>query len=267
MTALTLDPIGYIEGCYPDKFGIPRQPGLAPSATAEIVLAHDYAQPDAIRGIEAYSHLWVTFLFHLSPTQWRPLVRPPRLGGNQKVGVFASRSTHRPNRLGQSLVELISTDTNNGVRLQIRGHDLVNGTPVVDIKPYLPWAESIPDVHADWAPEPPPLLPVIFSEKAVQQLARDKNALTLEPLIVEVLAQDPRPAYHRTPGSTAETQQFQLQKNKAGAVKKQPDDGHQEGRIYGVRLVDKDIHFRAIMKGITLTIEVVAIENFSPNKE
>lgn len=267
MTAHALDPIGYIEGCYPDKFGIPRQPGLAPSAKAEIVLTHEYAQPDAIRGIEAYSHLWVTFLFHLSPTQWRPLVRPPRLGGNQKVGVFASRSTHRPNRLGHSLVELIGTDTNNGVRLQIRGHDLVNGTPIVDIKPYLPWAESIPDAHAVWAPEPPTLLPVIFSEKATQQLARDKNSLALQPLIVEVLAQDPRPAYHRTPNSTAKTQRFQLQKNKAEAMKKQPDESQPEERIYGVRLADKDIRFRAIMKGITLTIEVVEIENFSPHRE
>ncbi|MGJ8525464.1 hypothetical protein LMG33818_001192 [Halomonadaceae bacterium LMG 33818] len=263
MTALTLDPIGYVEGCYPDKFGIPRQPGLAPSATAEIVLAHEYAQADAIRGIEAYSHLWVTFLFHLSPTQWRPLVRPPRLGGNQKVGVFASRSTHRPNRLGQSLVELIGTDTRNGVRLRIRGHDLVNGTPVIDIKPYLPWAESIPDAHSDWAPKPPPRLPVIFSEKAAQQLARDTNALTLKALIVEVLAQDPRPAYHRTSSSTAKTQK----KNEAGACKAQPDDSHHQERIYGVRLVDKDIRFRAIMKGTTLTIEVVDIESFSSHEK
>lgn len=217
-----MTPIGVIESDYPDKFGIPRQPGLAPAARAQLVLAPPFDDPLAVRGLDAFSHLWLTFLFHLTPEQggteqWTPLVRPPRLGGNTKVGVFASRSTHRPNRLGLSLVELLEIDTHGGVRLLLRGADLVSGTPVLDIKPYLPWAEAHPEARAGFAPEAPPRLAVGFSATAEAKLAERADGDSLRELIIQVLAQDPRPGYRK------------------GA----------ESRTYGVRLRGVDVRFRA----------------------
>ncbi|MDL4863285.1 tRNA (N6-threonylcarbamoyladenosine(37)-N6)-methyltransferase TrmO [Halomonas elongata] len=217
-TSVTLTPIGHIESDYPDKFGVPRQPGLAEAARASLVLTPPFDDPLTVRGLEAFSHLWVTFLFHLSPERWTPLVRPPRLGGNTRIGVFASRSTHRPNRLGQSLVELEGIDTDAGVRLRLRGVDLVDGTPVLDIKPYLPWVESRPEARAGFAPEAPASLPVRIAPEAQAALADRPDADSLRELIHQVLAQDPRPAYRQ------------------GA----------EDRIYGVRLRDVDVRFRAL---------------------
>ncbi|WFE72983.1 tRNA (N6-threonylcarbamoyladenosine(37)-N6)-methyltransferase TrmO [Halomonas sp. M1] len=216
----SITPIGHIESDYPDKFGVPRQPGLAPAAEAHLVLTPPFNDPLAVRGLEAFSHIWVSFIFHQSPTRWTPLVRPPRLGGNRKVGVFASRSTHRPNRLGLSLIALTGVDTSHGVRLQLEGCDLVNGTPVVDIKPYLPWAEARPDARAGFAPHAPDLLPVHFSQAAKESLAARADSASLYALIEQVLGQDPRPAYQR--------------------------DAHSE-RLYGVRLRDVDVKFRAVI--------------------
>ncbi|WP_108445105.1 tRNA (N6-threonylcarbamoyladenosine(37)-N6)-methyltransferase TrmO [Halomonas denitrificans] len=215
--AFAMTPIGVIESDFPDKFGIPRQPGLAEAARASLVLRSPFDDPLAVRGLEAFSHLWLTFVFHQSPERWTPLVRPPRLGGNAKVGVFASRSTHRPNRLGLSLVELLDIDTSRGVRLALRGADLVSGTPVLDLKPYLPWAESRPEARAGFAPGTPSTLPVDLSPAAEAVLARREDGASLRALILQVLAQDPRPAYRR------------------GA----------EARVYGVRLRDVDVRFRA----------------------
>lgn len=215
--AFDLTPVGVIESDFPDKFGIPRQPGLAGAARASLVLLPPFDDPLAVRGLEAFSHLWLTFVFHQSPERWSPLVRPPRLGGNARVGVFASRSTHRPNRLGLSLVELVDIDTARGVRLALRGADLVSGTPVLDLKPYLPWAESHPEARAGFAPEAPPTLPVDLSLTAEAVLTRRDDGDSLRALIRQVLAQDPRPAYRR------------------GA----------EERVYGVRLRDVDVRFRA----------------------
>ncbi|PSJ23103.1 tRNA (N6-threonylcarbamoyladenosine(37)-N6)-methyltransferase TrmO [Halomonas sp. ND22Bw] len=227
-----LTPIGRIESDYPDKFGIPRQPGLADAARASLVLTPPHDDPLAVRGLEAFSHLWVTFVFHLSPERWTPLVRPPRLGGNAKVGVFASRSTHRPNRLGLSLVELEGIDTDDGVRLRLRGADLVDGTPVLDIKPYLPWAESRPEARAGFAPEAPSALPVRLTPMAEAALAARPDGASLRALIQQVLAQDPRPAYRQ------------------GA----------EERIYGVRLRDVDVRFQALTSETGETaLEVVEI--------
>ncbi|MFO7649323.1 tRNA (N6-threonylcarbamoyladenosine(37)-N6)-methyltransferase TrmO [Halomonas campaniensis] len=229
--SFAMTPIGVIESDYPDKFGIPRQPGLAPAARASLVLVPPFDDPLAVRGIEAFSHLWLTFVFHESPSRWTPLVRPPRLGGNARVGVFASRSTHRPNRLGLSLVELLEVDTRRGVRLRLRGADLVSGTPVLDIKPYLPWAESRPEARAGFAPEAPPRRPVGFSAIAEAALAGREDGDSLRELIGQVLAQDPRPAYRR------------------GA----------EERLYGVRLRDVDVRFRAQAEGTETRLQVVEI--------
>ncbi|TVP50752.1 MAG: tRNA (N6-threonylcarbamoyladenosine(37)-N6)-methyltransferase TrmO [Halomonas sp.] len=233
----TLTPIGHVISDYPDKFGIPRQPGLAPAANARLVLAAPYNDPLAVRGLEAFSHLWVTFIFHQSPERWSPLVRPPRLGGNKKVGVFASRSTYRPNRLGLSLVTLVDIDTRHGVALQLQGCDLVSGTPVVDIKPYLPWAESHPHAQAGFAPETPPQFDVTFQPEALSVLAKRQDGTTLHALIKQVLGQDPRPAYQ--------------QKDTAS------------NRLHGVRLRDVDVKFRQRQNDKATTLEVVAIEPYT----
>lgn len=230
--SFTLTPIGYVESDYPDKFGIPRQPGLAPAADANLVLTPPFDDPLTVRGLEAFSHLWISFIFHQSPTRWTPLVRPPRLGGNRKVGVFASRSTHRPNRQGLSLVELVSIDLREGVRLKLKGADLVSGTPVVDIKPYLPWAEALPDARSGFAPEAPALLTVTFTPQALKSLVGRPDSTALHTLIEQVLAQDPRPAYQRD---------------------------HATPRLYGVRLRDVDVKFRPLQNDAT-TLEVVAID-------
>ncbi|MFW6345643.1 MAG: tRNA (N6-threonylcarbamoyladenosine(37)-N6)-methyltransferase TrmO [Halomonas sp.] len=226
-----MTPIGVIESDYPDKFGIPRQPGLAPTARARLVLTPPFDDPLAVRGIDAFSHLWLTFVFHESPSRWTPLVRPPRLGGNARVGVFASRSTHRPNRLGLSLVELLAVDTRSGVRLLLAGADLVSGTPVLDIKPYLPWAESRPAARAGFAPAAPAPLKVGFSAAAQATLAERPDGDSLRALISEVLAQDPRPAYRQ------------------GA----------EERIYGVRLRDVDVRFQVEEDSGEVAMRVVEI--------
>lgn len=233
----TLTPIGHVLSDYPDKFGIPRQPGLAPAANARLVLTPPYNDPLVVRGLQDFSHLWLSFIFHQSPNRWTPLVRPPRLGGNKKVGVFASRSTHRPNRLGLSLVKLVDIDTRQGVVLELQGCDLVSGTPVVDIKPYLPWAESHPHAQAGFAPQTPPLLGVSFHPMALDTLSQRQDSTTLHALIEQVLSQDPRPAY------------------------KQNDRA--SNRLYGLRLRDVDVKFRQHQKGETTTLEVVAIEPYA----
>lgn len=214
---LTLEVIATVESCYPDKFGIPRQPGLAPSASARLRLLPPFDRPETVRGLEAFSHLWISFIFHQSPRRWTPLVRPPRLGGNARIGVFASRSTHRPNRLGLSLVALAGIEYDPGPILWLRGHDLVDKTPVVDIKPYLPWADSAPDARAGFAPTAPERLTVHLSPGCERALAAREDGATLRRLIVEVLAQDPRPAYRRLKA---------------------------DERRYGVRLNDLDVRFR-----------------------
>ncbi|QNI04012.1 tRNA (N6-threonylcarbamoyladenosine(37)-N6)-methyltransferase TrmO [Halomonas sp. SH5A2] len=237
--SFSLTPIGYVVSDYADKFGVPRQPGLAPAANAELILSPPYDDPLAVRGLDAFSHVWISFIFHQSPERWTPLVRPPRLGGNRKVGVFASRSTHRPNRLGLSLVELSRIDTRQGVRLILSGCDLVNGTPVVDIKPYLPWAEAHPQAQAGFAPAPPEQLMVHFSATALDQLTKRADRDSLKALIEQVIGQDPRPAYQHS----------------------QPSE-----RVYGVRLRDVDVKFCPRQNGETTTMEVVAIDTLAAER-
>lgn len=199
-----LDTLGLIHSPYQEKFGIPRQPALAPSAPVSLQLLPPYNHPDCVRGLEAFSHLWLTFVFHKTAARgWQPLVRPPRLGGNSKVGVFASRATHRPNSLGLSLVELTGIDTRHGVTLHLAGADLLDGTPVVDIKPYIPFVEAKPDARSGFVDGPPPQLPVHWQAKALADLAGWPHAPAWLPaLIDEVLAQDPRPAYQDDPART-----------------------------------------------------------------
>jgi tRNA-Thr(GGU) m(6)t(6)A37 methyltransferase TsaA len=192
---MTLEPIGTVRSCFGGKFGIPRQPGLCPSAWGELVFHEPFRSPEAIRGIEGFSHLWLIFGFHETAAQgWKPTVRPPRLGGNQRVGVFASRSTFRPNGLGLSLVRLEGIDTaaKDAPILLLGGIDLLDGTPVYDIKPYLPYAESVPDAAAGFASEPIPRLEVIIAPGAKDEF--EKLPERAQSLIREALSFDPRPA-------------------------------------------------------------------------
>jgi tRNA-Thr(GGU) m(6)t(6)A37 methyltransferase TsaA len=196
----TFEPIGVIRSPYREKFGIPRQPSLATAAGVTLQLLPPYNHPDCVRGLEAFSHVWISFVFHQTLERgWQPLVRPPRLGGNAKVGVFASRSTHRPNPLGLSLVELVSVTTESGVSLQLAGADLLDGTPVLDIKPYIPFVESRPDAAGGFVDGPPPLLQVEWSDAAQRQLTGLAPPAGFATLVEQVLAQDPRPAYQDDP--------------------------------------------------------------------
>jgi tRNA-Thr(GGU) m(6)t(6)A37 methyltransferase TsaA len=193
-------PIGRLRSCYSERFGIPRQPRLVPAAEASLELFPEYAREEAFNGLEGFSHLWLIFVFHACLDEgWRPTVRPPRLGGRRKVGVFASRSPYRPNPIGISAVELLGLER-SATRLALRlgGADLLDGTPVLDIKPYVPYADAIADARGGFAGEPPGReWDVAFTEEARRQLAAadPEGTRRLARLIGQILRQDPRPGY------------------------------------------------------------------------
>ncbi len=201
MTAFTFNQIGVISSPYKEKFAVPRQPGLVEDGGGELQLLPPYNQPEAVRGLVDFSHLWLVFVFHQTMDGgWRPTVRPPRLGGNARMGVFATRSTFRPNPIGMSLVELKNIRCNgNNVVLELGSLDLVDGTPILDIKPYLPFAESKPDAQAGFAPNAPLSdMTVIFTAEAELQIRQQLSRYPhLRRFITQVLAQDPRPAYRK----------------------------------------------------------------------
>ncbi len=199
------EPIGYIRSCFKQKFGIPRQPGLAPAAHATLELLPPYNRSEALKGIDGFSHLWIQFVFHQTADEgWRPTVRPPRLGGNTRIGVFATRSTHRPNPMGLSVVELRGVnETTSGCSLELGAVDLLDGTPVLDIKPYLPYSDALPDAKTGFAPISPEETPVHFSPAATRYCIEyeAERGRPLRALIEQVIGQDPRPAYlQRKPG-------------------------------------------------------------------
>lgn len=192
---MTLEPIATVRSCFGEKFGVPRQPGLCPSAWGELEFHDAYRSDDAVRGLEGFSHVWLIFGFHKTVDQgWKPTVRPPRLGGNERVGVFASRSTFRPNGLGLSLVTLegIDRDAEKGPILKLGGLDLVDGTPVYDVKPYLPYAEAVPDAVSGFASDEIPRLEVMIDEAAKAEF--ESLPERAQKLICEALSLDPRPA-------------------------------------------------------------------------
>ena len=233
MSAFQFEQIGVIRSPYKEKFAVPRQPGLVKSGGGELHLIPPYNQADAVRGLEAFSHLWVLFIFHQTMEGgWRPTVRPPRLGGNARMGVFATRSTFRPNPVGMSLVELKDIRCQKDqVILHLGSLDLVDGTPVVDIKPYLPFAEALPDARASYAQQAPvaDMLVGFTPDVDAQLLHLEKRYPRLKAFIIEVLAQDPRPAY-----------------------KKEED----AGKTYAVLLLDFNVRWRVTESGF----EVFALE-------
>lgn len=195
-----LTPIGLLHTCFRQRFAIPRQAGLAPEAPGELRILPPFDQPDAFRGLQGFSHLWLIVLFHDNRGRgWKPLIRPPRLGGARKVGVFASRSPLRPNPIGLSAVVLESLHLAPGdVRLRLSGVDLLDGTPVLDIKPYLPYADSLPTATGGFAPNAPMAsIRVIFTPEARQALEQAECAgqRDLTALVRRLVALDPRPAY------------------------------------------------------------------------
>lgn len=191
----SVSPIGFMRSCFKEKFAIPRQPQLAPAARGVLELVAPFDQGDAVQGLEQVSHVWLLFLFHQAlEDKPRLKVRPPRLGGNQSMGVFATRATHRPNGIGQSVVKLDKVEAG---RLWLSGIDLLDGTPVLDVKPYVPYADVIADARNGMAAAAPELIPVQWGDAALAQ-AREHGVRLEEPLIQlieQCLAQDPRPAY------------------------------------------------------------------------
>ncbi|NMT65205.1 tRNA (N6-threonylcarbamoyladenosine(37)-N6)-methyltransferase TrmO [Marinobacter orientalis] len=236
--ALTLTPIAITRSCFRDKFGVPRQPGLTRFAHADLVIQPPFDREDAFRGLETASHLWLMFQFHEAVrAEWRPVVRPPRLGGNKKIGVFASRSPFRPNSLGLSVVrnEGLGRDDDGQLVLRIREHDLIDGTPILDIKPYLPFVDSVPEASLGWADSAPTeRLPVVFLEEAEQQLAGlpASRYPDLRGLIEDVVAYDPRPSFRR---------------------------GRDEERIYGAHLYDLNVRFRFVNDNSQERVEVLTV--------
>ena len=189
---MEIEPIGTLHTCFGEKFAVPRQPGLCPSAWGRLEFGDAYRSPEAVRGLEGFSHVWLIFGFHLTADRpWSPTVRPPRLGGNERVGVFASRSTFRPNGLGLSLVRLEGIELDGPV-LFLGGVDLVDGTPIYDVKPYLPYAEAIPEATGGYAANAPERLKVEAGNHLQDWDERDRK------MVVEVLSLDPRPAAGRT---------------------------------------------------------------------
>lgn len=193
-----ITPIAHIRSDFPTKFGIPRQSGIVTNLRSMIVFEPDYNDPEALRGIEGFTHLWLIWQFSKAiRSDWSPTVRPPRLGGNARVGVFATRSPYRPNSLGLSSVKLEAVEFHKefGTVLIVSGADLMDNTPIFDIKPYIPYTDSHPDAVGGFASTPvEKKLEVIVSDDMMQLIPENKrNGL------VSILALDPRPQYHNDP--------------------------------------------------------------------
>ena len=188
----TIKAIARIRSDFPTKFGIPRQAGIVEELEARIVFEPEYRNPDALRGLEGFSHIWLIWQFSQAVREdWSPTVRPPRLGGNTRMGVFATRSPFRPNALGLSCVRLLGIeDTEEGRTLRVAGADLMDGTPIFDIKPYVPYADCKPEAESGFAPDPGAQLTVEFLPEAEKHIPPEKRQA-----LRGVLANDPRPRY------------------------------------------------------------------------
>jgi tRNA-Thr(GGU) m(6)t(6)A37 methyltransferase TsaA len=201
MISYPLQPIAYIRSPFREKFATPRQPGLTPSIRGIVEFCPGFDAHEAVRGLEEFSHIWLLFIFHHNWQEgWAPTVRPPRLGGNKRVGVFASRSPFRPNPIGLSAVKLLSINHEGGkLSLEVQGPDLIDQTPVIDVKPYIPYGDSLPDARGGFAPQAPEhQLTVKFSPPAETRIRQLEHLFPeLESNIRETLRLDPRPAYRR----------------------------------------------------------------------
>lgn len=226
MPELKMKPIAVIRTDFPEKFGIPRQSGLIDGLRGTIVFEPEYRNPEALRGLEDFSHIWLIWLFSAAVrNEFKPTVRPPRLGGNRKMGVFATRSPFRPNPIGLSLVRLESIEEkdNLGMVLNVRGADIMDGTPILDIKPYLPLTEAVPDAHGGFSTAAAEhSLEVCFPKELLCRIPE-----FLRSAAIAVLENDPRPAYQN------------------------------DGRIYGVSFAGFNISFCVREQQLTvLSVEI-----------
>lgn len=213
--------IARIRSDFPEKFGIPRQSGLVPELRAKVVFEPEFCSADALRGIEGFSHLWLIWQFSAAVRDtWSPTVRPPRLGGNERVGVFATRSPFRPNAIGLSCVKLEGVRHEDGLGdvLIVSGADLMDGTPIYDVKPYLPYADAYPEALGGFAPSPKETIAVDCPPELLAKLPEGRREALLG-----VLAQDPRPQYQ-----------------------------HDSERVYGMSFGGWDVKFR--VRGETLEV-------------
>ncbi|MBO4597586.1 MAG: tRNA (N6-threonylcarbamoyladenosine(37)-N6)-methyltransferase TrmO [Bacteroidaceae bacterium] len=229
-------PIAHIESDFDSKFGVPRQSGVVKELTARIVFAHEFRNPDAFRDLDGFSHIWLLWDFsETHKDKWKPTVRPPRLGGNKRVGVFATRSPFRPNAIGLSVVRLVSIDfaCADAPVLVVEGADLMNGTPIYDVKPYLPYADCIPDAvggFTDAIQQNQPLLEVDYADGVRERLCSllagkfgsDETLRKIQAL-GQILSNDPRPHYQ-----------------------------HDASRVYGMTFAGIDVHF--VVSGSRLTV-------------
>lgn len=196
---MDIQPIAHIHTSFPEKFGIPRQSGLAASLRGKVVFSPEYRNPDCLRGLEGFSHIWLIWEFSANIRQgWQPTVRPPRLGGNEHMGVFATRSPFRPNALGLSCVEVESIElvSDIGPVINVRGADLMDGTPIYDIKPYISYSDSHPDAVCGYVDA--------LAERHLEVYVPEDLSVLLDEAgiygsLVETLALDPRPSYHDDP--------------------------------------------------------------------
>lgn len=232
----TFGPIGILKSCFPDKFGVPRQSGLVRKAFSELTILPEFQPEFSLQGLEGYSHIWLQFVFHRNTSvRFHAKVHPPRLDG-QSIGLFATRTPHRPNPIGLSLVELVEIRTDT---LILAGADLVDGTPILDIKPYLPYVESLPAARGGWSDEARSYeILVEFSDSAMEILqkwsAKSGRKELLE-VITDVLKQDPRPLVYK--GFEA---QESLYRNK-----------------HAFRLYDGDIHFEFTSKNRVIVFDIL----------
>ncbi len=197
MQEYSIKPIARIYTDFSDKFGIPRQAGIVEELEGRIVFEPEYRNEDALRGLEDFGHIWLIWQFSQSLRQdWSPTVRPPRLGGNRRVGVFATRSPFRPNALGLSCVRLLAVEktANEGSVLRVAGADILSGTPIYDIKPYIPYADCRPEAKGGFALDSGPTLKVSLAPEAAERVPENKRAA-----LEAVLANDPRPRYQKDP--------------------------------------------------------------------
>lgn len=186
-----MKPIARIHTDFSSKFGLPRQSGMVDELVGRVVLEPKFSHPDVFRGLDGFSHVWLIWKFNSADDEWTPTVRPPQLGGNKRVGVFASRSPFRPNSLGLSCVKIIDINSNE---LTVSGIDMMDGTEIYDIKPYIPYSDCINDAKSGFSNKEIKKLNVIVSDKLLSNLPQDKHTA-----LIKALEVDPRPQYHSDP--------------------------------------------------------------------
>ena len=227
--------VGHIKSCYPDKFGVPRQSGIVNSVQSELVIFPEWQPEQALQGLVGYSHMWIIFVFHKNTSaRYHAKVHPPRLGGDS-IGVFATRSPHRPNPIGLSLVEIKEIRAD---RIIFSGGDLVEGTPVLDIKPYLPQFESKPQAAGGWSLNTDKEIRVDFSETAEPKMAdwiKIKNDPQLKQAVIEIIQQDPRPLAYKGYEETESPYRNE----------------------HAFRLYDADIHFKFLSENHAVVIDII----------